>query len=330
MKKILLIATGGTIASKVAEGGLAPLMTTEEILSYVPEIAQICEVEAVQMFNLDSSNLYYTHWLAIAERIRENYSDYDGFVITHGTDTMAYTASALSYLVQNSPKPIVLTGSQKSICMRDSDARGNLINAFTFAAHPSACLVHIVFEDKVIIGNRSRKIRTKSFNAFQSVDFPEVAKVLDGKVIRYVEERVKGAPVFYDKLDPRVFVLKLIPGENFAILKNLKDYCDALVIESFGVGNVPFYDSEEFSAAVSDWISSGRTIVVTTQVPHEGSDMSVYEAGNSFKSRFPVLEAYDMTLEAVVTKLMWALAISRDSGEIRKLFYTPVHKDIIE
>ena len=114
-----MIATGGTIASKNAGKGLSPVITPEELLSYVPEIAEKCAVETVSPFNLDSTNVYYKHWLALAEIIRANYEKYDGFVITHGTDTMAYTAAALSYLVQNSAKPVVLTGSQKSVCLRD-------------------------------------------------------------------------------------------------------------------------------------------------------------------------------------------------------------------
>ena len=330
MKKILLIATGGTIASRPTENGLAPQMDSAEILSFVPEIKSLADVTAVQVCNLDSTNLYYVHWLKIAACIEENYDRYDGFVITHGTDTMAYTASAISYLVQNSRKPIVFTGSQKSIYMRDTDARNNLYNAFVFAVDPSACLVHIVFEDKIIIGNRARKTRTKSYNAFSSVDFPEVGVIRDGRVIRYVEEKVAAErPDFYSQVNPRVFVLKLIPGEKFLLLSDLKKYYDAIVIESFGVGNLPFYEDECFAKAIEWWIGCGKTVVVTTQVPHEGSDMSVYETGNAIKKRYGVIEAYDMTIEAVVTKLMWILGGTNDAEKIRKLFYTPVQKDII-
>ncbi len=330
MKKILLIATGGTIASGPTENGLAPLLGTEEILSFVPEIRQIAEVSALQLFNVDSSDIYYTHWLKIAECIRDNYDDFDGFVITHGTDTMAYTASAISYLVQNSKKPIVFTGSQKSIYMRDTDARNNLYNAFVYAVSPGACLVHIVFEDKIIIGNRARKTRTKSYNAFSSVDFPEVGTVRDGRVITYVEEKVTAEkPDFYDKIDPRIFVLKLVPGERLLILPELKKFYDAIVIESFGMGNLPLYDDEVFASALLDWTNAGKTVVITTQVPHEGSDMSVYETGNTIKTKCGVIEAYNMTLESVVTKLMWIMGQTRDAAEIRDKFYLPVQKDII-
>ena len=115
MKKILLIATGGTIASKPTDNGLAPQLGFQEIIDYVPEIKELADIDAIQLFNIDSTNLYWKHWIEIAKCIQENYDKYDGFVVTHGTDTMAYTASAISYMVQNSKKPIVFTGSQKSI-----------------------------------------------------------------------------------------------------------------------------------------------------------------------------------------------------------------------
>jgi len=330
MKKILLIATGGTIATKPTENGLAPQLSSEEILGFVPEIRDIAEVSAIQLFNIDSTNLYWKHWVEIARCIHDNYDGYDGFVVTHGTDTMAYTASAISYLVQDSKKPIVFTGSQKSIYMRDTDARNNLYNAFAFAADDSACLVHIVFEDKVIIGNRARKSRTRSYNAFSSVDFPEVGVIRDGKLIRYVEERVTDDhPSFCFDVDPKVFVLKLIPGSSFDIFSILKSNYDAIVIESFGMGNIPLYEDDAFSSAVADWLKSGKTLVVTTQVPHEGSDMSIYETGLKIKKKFGVIEAYNMTLEAVVTKLMWILGQTSDAKEIKKLFYKTVQKDII-
>ena len=131
MKKILLLATGGTIASKpTAAGGLAPAITSEELLSFVPELAKLCEIDAVQLFSLDSTNVGPEQWQQLVHAIRQNYDAYDGFVIAHGTDTMAYTAAALSYMIQNSAKPVVLTGSQKSIYNRDTDARNNLYRTF--------------------------------------------------------------------------------------------------------------------------------------------------------------------------------------------------------
>ena len=299
-------------------------------MTYVPEVASLCQVEAVQPFNLDSTNISHVQWVEIARCIRAAYDRYDGFVITHGTDTMSYTVAALSYLIQNSPKPIVMTGSQKSIYEKDTDARNNLIHAFRYACDGRACGVHLVFDGKIILGTRARKIRTKSYNAFSSIDFPEVGVVRDKDIVFYVEERMEGRrPVFYDTLNPRVFVLKLIPGMDPGIFSYLKDHYDVVVIESFGVGGIPCYGDEAFLDAIEDWILAGKTVVMGTQVLHEGSDMAIYQVGHRVKEKYEIIEAYDMTLEAVVTKLMWILGQTNDSSEIRKLFYTPVQKDIL-
>lgn len=329
MKKILMIATGGTIASKETGAGLTPQITSDEILQQVPGLSEICRVDAVQLMNLDSTNINSRHWLTMAECVRQNYDAYDGFVLTHGTDTMAYTAAALSYLIQNNARPVVITGSQKSIFYLDTDARENLRDAFLYAADDGACGVHVVFDHKVILGTRARKMRTKSYNAFSSIDYPETAIIRNQKLVYYLQERVEGTVQFYDTLDPGVFVLKLIPGMDADIFSYLKAHYKALVIESFGVGGLPCYGDESFFNAVRDWIASGRVIVMTTQVPHEGSDMEVYQVGHRAKRELGVIEAYGMTSEAVVTKLMWILGRTQDGDEIRRLFEAPVQKDQI-
>lgn len=331
MKKILLIATGGTIASKATVEGLAPGITSEELLGCVPEIAGIADITARQLFNLDSTNIRSDHWLAIARTIREAYDGFDGFVITHGTDTMAYTAAALSYLIQKSPKPIVLTGSQKSIYLRDTDARNNLTDALIRACDDKASGVEIVFDGKVILGTRARKTRSKSFNAFSSIDYPEIARVRGGRLIRYITEDKPDGPVFYDSLDPKVFVCKLIPGADPAIFDYLADRYHGVVIESFGVGGIPCYGSEDFMQALERLLAAGVTVVITTQVSHEGSDMEVYKVGYLAKERLGLMEGYDMTPEAIAAKLMWILGRrDRSPLTVRRLFYTPVAHDILE
>ncbi len=329
-KRILLIATGGTIAAKPTDDGLMPMLTPEEILESVPRIEGLCEVEAVRPMNLDSTNMGPEHWLTLADCVERNYGDYDGFVIAHGTDTMAYTAGALTYLVQRSRKPIVLTGAQKSIFMQDTDARNNLFDAFIYALDDASSGVVIVFDGKVITGARARKSRTKSWNAFQSMDYPELAIVRDGRILRYIHE-TQGAesPTFYHELNRRVAVLKLIPGMDEGVLHYLRERNDALIIESFGVGGVPCYGDARFVDAIEDWCREGKTVVMTTQVPHEGSDMEVYQVGQQVKSRLDVIEAYNMTLEAVATKLMWILAQTKDPAQVRALFHTPVAHDLL-
>lgn len=329
-KKILLIATGGTIATKMTKGGLVPQMTSQEILECIPEIANICGVHTIQLFNLDSTNICYEQWIQIAVCVKENYENYDGFVVTHGTDTMAYTAAALSYMIQKSPKPIIITGSQKSIYMKETDGRVNLLNAFYYAISPYACGVHIVFDGKAILGTRARKTRTKSYNAFSSIDYPETARIHEGKVIQITGECYAGqTPEFYLKLNPKVFVLKLVPGISADIFSYLKKKYDAVIIESFGVGGIPSYGNDEFFKAIGNWIESGKFLVMATQVPHEGSDMEVYQVGYVIKEKYELIEAYDMTLEAVVAKTMWILGQTEDREIFRKLFYQPVQKDIL-
>ena len=329
MKHILLIATGGTIASRDAGDGLTPQLTSEDLMALVPELSDLCRADALQLMNLDSTNISSTHWLQMAACIRAHYEEYDGFVLTHGTDTMAYTAAALSYLIQNSEKPVVITGSQQSISNRDTDARENLRDAFLYAADDRAMGVHVVFDHKVILGTRARKMRTKSYNAFESVDYPETAIIRNRKLVYYIQESVKGEVRFSDRLGSGVFVWKLVPGSDASIFEALKPHCRALVLESFGVGGLPQYGDLAFYDAVRDWIASGRLIVMTTQVPFEGSDMEVYQVGQRAKRELGLIEAYGMTTEAVVTKLLWILGQTDNSDTMRQLFQTPVQKDQI-
>ncbi|MCI9268576.1 MAG: asparaginase [Lawsonibacter sp.] len=333
MKRILMLATGGTIASMESGHGLSPAITSEEILSHVPSVGELCQVEAVQLMNLDSTNVGPEHWLNIASAVRERYDSYDGFVITHGTDTMAYTAAALSYLIQDSPKPVVITGSQKSIALDDTDARRNLYDSFRYAVDRDSHDVSLVFDGRVILGTRARKERSKSFNAFSSVDYPERAVIRDGKLIRYLAPRpyAYGAePVFYDRLEDRVLLLTLIPGMGAEALGLLKDRYQAVILQSFGVGGLPGGENGPLAQAMEEWLLAGKTIVMMTQVPYEGSDMSVYQVGQQVKERFQLMEAYNMTLEAAATKLMWVLGQTGDPREIRELFYRPVQFDVIQ
>lgn len=331
MKHILLIATGGTIASRPTENGLAPQLLADDILRCVPALGSLCRIDAVQPMNIDSTNMSPDCWLALADCLRAHYDQYDGFVIAHGTDTMAYTACVLSYLVQQSGKPIVLTGAQKSIYVQDTDARRNLYDAFVAAQDDNLAGVYIVFDGRVILGTRARKTRTKSMNAFSSIDYPDVALIRDGRILHYIRQpRPQTPPAFYGRLDASVFVLRLIPGMNPEVLRLLASRFDALVIESFGVGGLPCYEQADFLSAAAAWSSAGKPIVITTQVPHEGSDLAVYQVGARAAAQPGILQAYTMTVEAVVTKLMWILPQTRDLTEIKRLFYTPIACDLLQ
>ncbi|MCR5370128.1 MAG: asparaginase [Clostridium sp.] len=329
-KKILMIATGGTIASMDEGHGLTPKLTTEEILGSVPEVRDICDIETLQLMNLDSTNIGPDHWRKIAECICREYGSYDGFVVTHGTDTMAYTAAALSYMIQNSPKPVVVTGSQKSIFLRDTDARVNLTDSFVYAADPLSSGVSIVFGGKAILGTRARKERSKSYNAFDSVDYPEAAIIRNRRVIRYLPRPdLENGPDFRLQLDGRLLLLTLIPGMSPKVLENCIDDYDAVILRSFGVGGLPGSDRGSLADALRAWTEKGKLVVMMTQVPYEGSDMNIYQVGQKIKTELNMLEGYDMTMEAVVTKLMWILGQTRDPEKVRKLFYTPVQHDLI-
>lgn len=329
MKKILLIATGGTIASQETKEGLAPAVRPDALLEAVPQIRSFCEAEAVQILNIDSTNLQPENWLQMVQVIRDNYDRYDGFVITHGTDTMAYTASALSYLIQNPGKPIVLTGSQKPIGYGISDAKKNLTDSFVLASQDDMAGVYLVFDGKAIFGTRARKVKSKSYDAFESVNHPAAALIYDGHVIRYFEpEQKPGGPVFYDRVRPSVFLLKLIPGMDPDILEYVGARYDVIVIESYGVGGVPFVNRRNFLEKVEKLSLQGKTVVVATQALFEGSDMGVYEVGKRAMAGSRLLQSYDMTVEAVVTKLMWILGQTQDRDEIRRLFYEPVNRDL--
>ena len=328
MKNILVIGTGGTIASEMASDGLAPELNADQLLRYVPQIREFCRPVCRQIFSIDSTNMAPSRWLQIASCIRENYDDFDGFVITHGTDTMAYTAAALSYLIQRCPKPISLTGAQKPIESDNTDSKINLEDAFRCACSPLRGVM-VVFNGKVILGTRARKTHSKSFRAFSSINYPELAYIQDGHVLPFIQPDCQDRPVFYDKLGEKVALLKMIPGTDSALLEWLLEHNDALIIESFGVGGMPSYRGSEFYDLLAQGIARGKTVVMTTQVENEGSNLSVYSVGSRLKSELGVLEAYDMTTEAVVAKLMWILGRTKDPKQIRCLFYSPVADDLL-
>ena len=327
MKRILLIGTGGTIASMPSENGLVPALGSDELLAAVPEIKGLCEVDCLQLISMDSTNIRPAHWLKIAETVQKSYDDYDGFIVTHGTDTMSYTAAALSYLIQNSTKPIVCTGAQIPLAQRNTDAARNLIDSFIYACDENSSGVVIVFSGSVILGTRARKNFTKRFDAFGSVNYPEIARVQSGRILRFVREKAVGEPVFYDFINPNVGLLKLTPGMRKDILRYLLYSYDGLVIESFGVGGIPEYS--DFYGEIQKALEKGKTVVMTTQVPNEGSDLSIYRVGNVLKSSLRMLEAHDMTSETALAKLMWVLGQTDDFEKPADLFYRPISHDIL-
>ena len=328
MKRILMIGTGGTIASGKTAEGLMPELTSEQLLSFVPAVSSLCRAECLQLLSLDSTNLAPTHWLLIAKAIRERYDRYDGFVISHGTDTMAYTAAALSYLIQGARKPIILTGAQKPISFDSTDSKVNLTDAFLCACSDTLHGVMIVFNGKVIQGTRACKTRSKSYEAFSSINYPYLAVLQDGCILQYIENACLPEPVFYDTLDERVALLKLIPGARAELASWMLRHNDALILESFGVGGIPQQLMDAFAAGLGDYETTHKVLIMTTQVTYEGSDVGVYEVGKRVKNRFRFLEAHDMTIEAVVTKSMWLLAQKCENfDQLQQRFYRQINFD---
>ena len=353
MKHILLIATGGTIASAEDGNGLSPALTGEELARSVPEIEGLCELDIVQPMNIDSTNMRPADWLRIAEVIRENYDAHDGFVVLHGTDTKSYTAAALSYLIQDSPKPIVLTGSQQPMGNPFTDAKINLYQSLVYAVSDRSRDVSIVFGGHAIAGTRARKQRTMSFNAFNSINYPVLAYLRQDKIICSGSVAVSAGPAecdctgggaaraadgaldeprFYTELNSRVCALKLTPGLTPDIFRLLKPDYDAVILETFGMGGVPERgaDGASYQEAIFDWVDSGRTVVMTTQVPEEGLDLGVYEVGRAYAEHPGILKGGDMTTEALVAKTMWALGQTRDADELQRLFYRPINHDRVD
>lgn len=330
MKKLLLISTGGTIASTVTKEGLAPGISPEEMLKYLNDVGKSYLIDTHELINIDSTNIQPEHWIEISSFIEKKYNEYDGFIITHGTDTMAYTSAALSYLIQNVNKPIIITGSQKPINVDTTDARKNLKDAITYALCDDVSGVYIVFDGKAILGTRARKTKTKSFDAFESINYP-VAAFIDGqRVARYVnQEKTTKTPVFFNALYPSIFLLKLAPGMQPDVLDYIGEKYEGIVIESYGAGGLPFEDRRNFLQKMESLTSGGKIIVIASQVMSEGSDMALYEVGIKTLKKYNVIESLDMTLESVLTKLMWIMGQTKEYDKVKELFYTRISNDIM-
>lgn len=318
-KKIHLLFCGGTIAmARKADGLLAPALDLDSLLNLVPELSDIAQISYELVINIDSTNMDPSIWTDLAKKIYKNYQKYDGFVVTHGTDTMAYTASAISFAIQGLTKPIVFTGSQKPPQDLASDARNNLVNAVKVAALgiPEVC---IVFGTEILRGNRSQKKSETSLNAFWSpVAQPLGMIALEPQIYLDRIFHLKSKLRFQPKFESRVMFYQMFPGlKNKYVEMALNNGSMGMILNSFGAGNVPT-GNYSLIPALKKAFKKNMPVVITTQCVEGSAQMLLYETGYA-ALKAGAISALDMTSEAAVTKLMWILAQTRDLKKIKEM-----------
>ncbi len=336
--KILLIYTGGTIGMiKDFDTGALKAFNFSKLSQRIPELKQLeCEIDTISFETpIDSSNISPEKWNKMATIIEENYNIYDGFVILHGSDTMSYSASALSFMLENLTKPVVFTGSQLPIGDLRTDAKENLITAIQIASlqeknKPVIQEVGLYFEYKLYRGNRTTKINAEHFNAFASPNYPALAesgvhlKVENGLTF---PKKLSKKLLVHKNLDQNVFILKLFPGINESVLNaiinipNLK----GIVLETYGAGNAP--TETWFLNLLKQGISNGLHIVNVTQCSGGSVNMGQYETSTELKN-IGIISGKDITTEAAITKMMYLLAQNVSQNTFKTIFETSLRGEL--
>jgi L-asparaginase len=336
--KILLIYTGGTIGMmKDFETGALKAFNFSKLLQRIPELRQLdCEIETVSFENpIDSSNINPEMWDKMATIIEEHYSVYDGFVVLHGSDTMSYSASALSFMLENLAKPVIFTGSQLPIGDLRTDAKENLITAIQIASlqeknKPVIQEVCLYFEYKLYRGNRTTKINAEHFNAFASPNFPALAESgvhLKVEQNLFFQKKSRKKLVVHKNLDTNVFVLKLFPGINEAALQSIIQIPNlkGIVVETYGAGHAP--TDEWFIRALEMAVANGLQVVNVTQCSGGSVNMGQYETSTALK-KLGLISGKDITTEAAITKLMYMLSQNVAASSFKTIFETSLRGEL--
>lgn len=318
MKRILFITTGGTISCVKTQNGLEPKLGAEILLKSISREELGIIVEYEEPFLLDSTDMVPEDWVEVAKLIQDRYDIFDGFVVTHGTDTLAYGAAALSVLIQNSPKPIAITGSMSVISDPKGDAIPNLRAAFQYVTDPRAFGIKVVFGGRIIEGYSAVKVHSSCMDAFRSMNVPETG-TFDEKGIHIkrrsrAEIRLTWPLKFYYKLYEGVYVAKIIPGLKLKV--PLFETLRAVIVETYGTGGVPPYCEDE----IYRLCHAGVYVIIATQCAEGGTSLKKYSVGRRMKPEFPLMETKFYTIEYAVAKAQLALAYSRNYEGFRQMF----------
>jgi L-asparaginase len=315
-KKILLIAMGGTFASINTPDGLKPGFNADKLLSSFTEAKKLADIDSLQISNLDSTNIHPKHWTIMTKAVADNYDKYDGFVISHGTDTMHYSSAALSFALKGIQKPVVLTGSALSIQEPESDAEMNFIDAVRVASSDLVKEVCICFHHNIIKGTRGRKITNEAtkitneqLSVFSSINLPLIGTISENKIIKNKDYAARAQSKnshleIFPKFDLSVGHIKLFPGLEASILDNFKNK-KTVVLEAFAPGNIPF-DYSNWLEKIRELTKKEMLVFVTTQCPFGEVNMKLYEVGQKAMNA-GAIPCHDMTPETALVKLMWIL-----------------------